>query len=63
MAKLFSLDSRTEFFDLVCAGISVVGAARRVGASGGTGTNWWAESGQMTINMGPGGGLADGSGL
>jgi IS30 family transposase len=59
MARVFSLDARTEFFDLVCAGMSILGAARRVGASGGTGTNWWAESGQMTIVMGPGGGLAD----
>ncbi|MDF9748571.1 transposase, partial [Arthrobacter sp. ES3-54] len=52
MARVFSLDARTEFFDLVCAGMSILGAARRVGASGGTGTNWWAESGQMTIVMG-----------
>jgi IS30 family transposase len=59
MARVFSLDARTDFFDLVCAGMSILGAARRVGASGGTGTNWWAESGQMTIVMGPGGGLAD----
>lgn len=59
MARVFSLDARTEFFDLVCAGMSILGAARRVGASGGIGTNWWAESGQMTIVMGPGRGLAD----
>ena len=59
MVKLFPSNARTEFVDLVCAGMSVIGAARRVGASGGTGTSWWAQCGQMTLNLGPDGGLAD----
>lgn len=56
----FSLEARTEFFDLVCGGMSIFAAARRVGATHGTGNNWWGQSGQMmTVNMGPVGGLAD----
>jgi len=59
MPKLFSADVRGDFLDLVCSGVSVSGAARRVGASRGTAKKWWAESGQMTVNMGVIGGLAD----
>jgi IS30 family transposase len=60
MVNVFSLDVRTEFFDLVCGGMSILAAARRVGATHGTGNNWWAQSGQMmTVSMGPRGGLAD----
>jgi transposase, IS30 family len=59
MVKLFPPNARTEFVDLVCAGMSVLRAARRVGVSSGTGTNWWAQSGQMTVNMGRDGGLSD----
>jgi IS30 family transposase len=60
MVNVFSLDARTEFFDLVCGGMSILAAARRVGATHGTGRNWWAQSGQMmTVNMGAVGGLAD----
>lgn len=60
MVNVFSLDARTEFFDLVCGGMSILAAARRVGATHGTGRNWWAQSGRMmTMDMGPVGGLAD----
>ncbi len=60
MVKLFPPNARTEFVDLVCGGLSVIAASRRVGASHGTGTNWWTQSGQMmTVSMGPGGGLSD----
>lgn len=59
MVKLFPPNARTEFVDLVCAGMSVERAARRVGASSGTGTSWWSQSGQMKVNMGREGGLAD----
>lgn len=59
MVKLFPPNTRTEFVDLVCSGVSVDRAAKRVGASGATGTTWWAQSGAMTVNMGPVGGLAD----
>ena len=60
MVNVFSLDARTEFFDLVCGGMSILAAARRVGARHGTGRNWWAQSGQMmTVSMGAVGGLSD----
>jgi IS30 family transposase len=59
MPKLFPLGLRGDFLDLVCSGMSVGAAARRVGASRGTGKKWWAQSGQMTLSMGVIGGLAD----
>ena len=60
MGHVFSLAARTEFFDLVCGGMSILAAARRVGATHGTGNSWWAQSGQMmTVDMGPVGGLSD----
>jgi hypothetical protein len=58
MVKLFPANTRTEFVDLVCAGVPVHQAANRVGASGASGSNWWAQSGRMKVSMGPGGGLA-----
>ena len=59
MVKLFPASARTEFVDLVCAGVPLQLAARRVGASERTGTNWWSQSGGMQISMGRGGGLMD----
>ncbi|MHA7224259.1 transposase [Arthrobacter sp. RHLT1-20] len=60
MVKLFPPNARTDFVDLVCGGMSVLTAARRVGAVHQTGRNWWAQSGDMmTVNMGAVGGLAD----
>lgn len=60
MVKLFPPNTRTEFVDLVCSGMSVVAAARRVGAVHTTGSNWWAQSGHMmTVSMGAAGGLED----
>lgn len=60
MVKLFPPNTRTEFVDLVCGGMSILAAARRVGATHGTGRNWWAQSGQMmTVNLGGVGGLSD----
>src|SRR5919107_4830350 len=59
MPKLFASNVRGDFLDLVCSGASVSEAARRVGASRGTGKKWWAESGQMSVKMGVVGGLAD----
>jgi len=59
MPKVFPLNARGDFLRLVCSGMSVSAAARRVGASRGTGKKWWAQSGQMTLNMGVIGGLAD----
>ncbi|MET4094666.1 hypothetical protein ABIB51_001581 [Arthrobacter sp. UYCu712] len=60
MVKSFPPNARTEFVDLVCGGMSILAAARRVGATHGTGRNWWAQSGQMmTVSMGAVGGLSD----
>ena len=60
MVNVFSWDARTEFFDLVSGGMSIVAAARRVGTGHGTGRRWWAQSGQMmTMNMGAVGGLSN----
>ncbi|MFE4545690.1 IS30 family transposase, partial [Arthrobacter sp. NPDC056727] len=59
MPKLFARDARGDFLDLVCSGMSVSAAARRVGASRGTGKKWWAQSGRMRLNRGAIGGLAD----
>ena len=59
MPKLFPVHVRDDFLDLVCAGLSVSAAARRVGASRGTAKKWWAESGQMTLIISAQGGLAD----
>ncbi|WP_159709167.1 IS30 family transposase [Arthrobacter sp. 18067] len=60
MVKLFPSGARAEFVDLVCAGVSVLEASRRVGAVHATGGNWWAQSGlMMTLNRGAVGGLAD----
>jgi IS30 family transposase len=59
MPKLFPRDARGDFLDLVCSGMSVSAAVRRVGASRSTGKKWWAQSGQMTLLMGVTGGLAD----
>lgn len=60
MVKLFPSNARTEFVDLVCGGLSILEASRRVGAVHATGSNWWAQSGHMmAVNMGAVGGLAD----
>jgi IS30 family transposase len=60
MVKLFPANVRTEFVDLVCGGMSILAASRRVGAVHGTGLNWWSQSGDMmTVSMGAVGGLAD----
>ena len=58
----FPLDVRTELVDLVCGGMSILAAARRVGVTHGTGRNWWAQSGRMmTMDMGAVGGLQSGT--
>ncbi|WP_371875902.1 IS30 family transposase [Pseudarthrobacter sp. SSS035] len=60
MARSFPPNTRTEFVDMVCGGMSIVAAARRVGVTHGAGRNWWAQSGHMmTVNMGAVGGLSD----
>ena len=60
MVKLFPPNTRTEFVDLVCSGLSVNDAAARVGGSGCSGSKWWRQSGGMTLKAPrSGGGLAD----
>jgi transposase, IS30 family len=59
MVKLFPAGTRTEFVDLVCAGLSLQEAAARFGAVNASGVTWWRESGAMEIARGNRGGLAD----
>ena len=60
MVKLFPVGTRTEFVDLVCGGLSLQDAAIAVGASEGTASTWWRQSGGMTLKFARvGGGLAD----
>jgi IS30 family transposase len=60
MVSSFPPNTRTEFVDMVCGGMSILAAARRVGTGHGTGRRWWAQSGQMmTMGMGAVGGLSD----
>lgn len=61
MAGLFPDGTRERFVDLVCGGSSLLDAARTVGASPGSGTIWWRQSGRMELTFRPtrsGGGLA-----
>ncbi|TFD55351.1 IS30 family transposase [Cryobacterium frigoriphilum] len=59
MPKLFPANTRTEFVDLICGGHALEVAARRVGVSSSAAGRWWLQSGQMTLNQGRTGGLAD----
>ncbi len=59
MVKLFPDGTRECFVDLVCAGMSVQAAGRRVGACRTTAVKWWLQSGAVTLKPGLGGGLAD----
>jgi IS30 family transposase len=45
----FPRSVRREFFDLVCQGMSVTQAERRVGVSFLTGSRWWREAGAMKL--------------
>lgn len=61
MVKLFEAGTRERFVDAVCSGMSLFGAARSVGASMGSATRWWRQSGRMELAFGAkavGGGLA-----
>jgi IS30 family transposase len=59
MPKVFSYETRDEFFELVCGGFSLIRAARVVGVSQETATTWWRSSGLVTpvIQFGAIGGL------
>jgi hypothetical protein len=56
MVKSCSPSTRAEFVDLVCGGMSILAATRRVGVTHGAERIWWAQSGHMMgVNMGPSG--------
>ena len=59
MPKLFSYETRDEFFELVCGGFSLNRAGQLLGVSSGTATLWWQSSGLVSpvIQMGAAGGL------
>jgi IS30 family transposase len=59
MSKVFSYETRDEFFELVCGGFSLLRAARVMGVSDETATTWWRCSGVVTpvIQYGAVGGL------
>lgn len=61
MVKLFTAGTRDWYLDLVCAGWSLQAAAEEVGASDGSATRWWRQSGRMELKVvrGPGGGLVE----
>ena len=50
MPKVFSVEARTEFFALVCAGVPLVRAAEAVGASAWSATMWWQQSGVVGLH-------------
>ncbi len=56
----FSVEARAEFFELVCAGLSLSAAAAAVGVAHGTGQLWWRRSGLVNLELqsAPRGGLA-----
>jgi IS30 family transposase len=43
---------RRQLFDLVCAGVSVRDAERRLGVSNGAGSYWWHQAGGMALLKG-----------
>ncbi|MBU8821137.1 IS30 family transposase [Mycolicibacterium goodii] len=45
---------KREFFDLVCAGTSVLQAERQMGLSRNVGRAWWAKAGGMKLRQGKG---------
>jgi transposase, IS30 family len=57
--KLFSFETRAEFFELVCGGVSLSRAAELLGVSLDAATSWWRSSGLVTpvIQFGATGGL------
>ena len=59
MPKLFSFETRAEFFELVCGGVSLSRAAELLGVSRDAAASWWRSSGLVTpvIQFGATGGL------
>jgi transposase, IS30 family len=60
MPKVFSYETREEFFELLCRGMSVKAAEESVGVSAQVGLRWWRECGLMELRIlkGMHGGLA-----
>ncbi|MFI5429734.1 IS30 family transposase [Aeromicrobium sp. UC242_57] len=61
MVKLFEPGTRERFVDSVCGGMSLLAAAQSVGASVGSATRWWRQSGRMELALVVG--RKDGGGL
>lgn len=53
MPKLFPSEAREQFFADVCAGMPLVRAAERIGASAWSATMWWQQSGVMGLHPQP----------
>jgi transposase, IS30 family len=62
MPKVFSYETREEFFELLCGGMSIKAAEAAVGVSAAVGLAWWRECGLMELRIlkGARGGLAGG---
>ena len=60
MPKVFPYETREEFFDLVCSGLSLKAAGELLGVSPGTRVGWWRECGRVELKIvkGKHGGLA-----
>lgn len=55
----YNQDFRDRLFDLVCSGVSLVGAGRLMGVANSTAEKWWRDAGAMKLVGGPGdGGVA-----
>ena len=59
MVKLFAAGTRKSFVESVCRGSTLVAAACEVGASTGSATRWWRQSGGMPTAGPKRGGIVD----
>src|SRR3954447_4609238 len=51
MPKVFSYETREEFLDLLCSGMSMQAAEGAAGVSSGVGLRWWRECGLMELKV------------
>lgn len=58
VGKVFAAEVRERFIERVVGGESLTAAAGAVGASPSTGSQWWRESGGMSVQVGRVGGIA-----
>jgi transposase, IS30 family len=49
--RAISVETRVEYFELVCAGMPLGRAAEALGVSRDTGERWWRESGLMSLRV------------